>query len=75
MFFAPHDNTVLASISKMVQDRGLVTNVHIVSHIMKFHLPWFSLALSELERVPSKKSKKKGGGSSLLGLRSSVFAL
>ena len=25
MFFYPHDNTVLAYISKIVQDRGLVT--------------------------------------------------
>ena len=29
LFFDPHDNTVLASISKMVQDRGLVTIIHI----------------------------------------------
>ena len=28
-FFAPHDNNVLAAISKMVQDRGLVTIIHI----------------------------------------------
>ena len=35
MFFCPHDDTVLASISKMVQDRGLVTIIHIIgSHIV-----------------------------------------
>ena len=28
-FFDPHDNTVLAYISKIVQDRGLVTIIHI----------------------------------------------
>ena len=27
--FDPHDNTVLAYISKIVQDRGLVTIIHI----------------------------------------------
>ena len=27
--FCPHDNTVLAYISKIVQDRGLVTIIHI----------------------------------------------
>ena len=29
LFFDPHENTVLAYISKMVQDRGLVTIIHI----------------------------------------------
>ena len=29
MFFYPHDNTVLAYISKIVQDRVLVTIIHI----------------------------------------------
>ena len=29
MFFYPHDNTVLAYISKIVQDRGLVTIIDI----------------------------------------------
>ena len=28
-FLTPHDNTVLAYISKIVQDRGLVTIIHI----------------------------------------------
>ena len=37
LFFDPHDNTVLAYISKIVQDRGLVTAL-------------FSLTLSDLER-------------------------
>ena len=51
LFFDPHDNTVLAYISKIVQDRGLVTIIDIGSHIiMKFHLARFSLTLSDLER-------------------------
>ena len=29
LFFDPHDNTVLAYISKIVQDRVLVTIIHI----------------------------------------------
>ena len=29
MFFDPHNNTVLAYISKIVQDRGVVTIIHI----------------------------------------------
>ena len=33
LFFDPHDNTVLAYISKIVQDRGLVTIIDIGSHI------------------------------------------
>ena len=28
LFFDPHDNTVLAYISKMVQDRVIVTIIH-----------------------------------------------
>ena len=28
-FFYPHDNTVLAYIANIVQDRGLVTIIHI----------------------------------------------
>ena len=51
LFFDPHDNTVLAYISKILQDRGLVTIIDIYrkSH-MKFHLARFSLTLSDLER-------------------------
>ena len=29
VFFCPHDNTILAYISKIVHDRGLVTIIHI----------------------------------------------
>ena len=62
LFFAPppHDNTVLASISKMVQDRGLVTIIlfKITAELllvmdrksyMTFHLEPLSLTLSDLE--------------------------
>ena len=28
-FVGPHDNTVLAYMSKIMQDRGLVTTIHI----------------------------------------------
>ena len=44
LFFDPHDNTVLAYILKIVQDRA-----YRKSHT-KFHLARFSLTLSDLER-------------------------
>ena len=34
LFFYPHDNTVWAYISKIVQDRGLVTIIHIIGSHM-----------------------------------------
>ena len=44
LFFDPNDNTVLAYISRIVQDMVLVTIIHIWS------LALFSLILSDIER-------------------------
>ena len=41
LFFDPHDNTVLAYISKIVQDRGLVTIIHIYE--VSFGMVFFDL--------------------------------
>ena len=43
--FDPHDNTVLAYISKIVQDRGLVTIIDIeeVTYEVSFGMVFFDL--------------------------------
>ena len=45
LFFDPNDNTVLAYISKIVQDRGLVTIIHILEAIyeISFGMVFFDL--------------------------------
>ena len=50
LFFDPHDNTVLAYISKIVQDRDQLPLLTYRKSHMKFHLARFSLTLSDLER-------------------------
>ena len=62
LFCDPHDNTVSAYISKIVQDRGLVTIIHIYRKSyrpMRFHVAPLSLTLSDLERsLPRQKLLK-----------------
>ena len=45
LFFDPHDNTVLAYISKILQDRGLVTIIDIqeVTYEVSFGTVFFDL--------------------------------
>ena len=45
LFFDPHDNTVLVYISKIVQDRGLVTIIDIleVTYEVSFGTVFFDL--------------------------------
>ena len=51
LFFDPHDNTVFAQISKIVQDRGLPLPLFTYrKSYMKLHSALFSLPLSDLER-------------------------
>ena len=49
LLFDPHANTVWAYISKIVQDRGLVTTYR--KSYLKFHLALFSLTFSDLEKI------------------------
>ena len=48
LFFDPHDNTVLAYISKIVQDRVLVTIIHI-QEVIELYEVSFDTVFFDLE--------------------------